>query len=36
MHCGKEMEIRRITNALNNGERADPWGVPVLRVCGSE
>jgi len=36
-HDGKEIEIPRITNALNNdGEKADPWGIPALRVCGSE
>jgi len=36
-HGGREMGIRRVTNALNNvGERAEPWEVPVLTVCGSE
>jgi len=32
-----EMEMMRIPNEMNIvGEKADPWGVPVLRVCGSE
>lgn len=34
---GKDIEIRRIARELNNaGERADHWGLPVLRLCKSE